>query len=98
MPLARNSARSAGRGPMKKAWRTMRTVVLWIVSAIPFVGVTYFLFLLGFFKDTRRNDWPSRAFFRNILRLAGAKFEVRRSPGFDPSKTSIFICNHVNIF
>ena len=32
------------------------------------------------------------------LRLAGAKFEVKRSPGFDPEKTSIFISNHVNIF
>jgi 1-acyl-sn-glycerol-3-phosphate acyltransferase len=83
---------------MKKAWLTMRTVVLWIVSGIHFVGVTSFLILMGIFIDPRRNDWPSRAFFRNILRLAGAKFEVRRSPGFDPSKTSIFICNHVNIF
>jgi 1-acyl-sn-glycerol-3-phosphate acyltransferase len=23
---------------------------------------------------------------------------VRRSPGFDPKRTSIFVCNHVNIF
>jgi 1-acyl-sn-glycerol-3-phosphate acyltransferase len=26
------------------------------------------------------------------------KFEVRRSPGFDPTRTSLFISNHVNIF
>jgi 1-acyl-sn-glycerol-3-phosphate acyltransferase len=30
--------------------------------------------------------------------LAGARFEVKRSPGFDPARTSIFICNHVNLF
>ena len=48
--------------------------------------------------DPRKNDWPQRAFFRNILRLAGARFDVVRAPGFDPHRTSIFICNHVNIF
>ena len=48
--------------------------------------------------DPRRNDRPQRVFFRNILRIAGVRFEVRRSPGFDPTRTSIFICNHVNIF
>ena len=40
--------------------------------------------ILGLFVDRRKNDWPQRAFFRNILRLAGVKFEVRRSSGFDP--------------
>ena len=43
-----------------------------------------FSLLLGIFVDPRKNDWPQRVFFRNILRLAGVKFEVRRSPGFDP--------------
>ncbi len=38
-------------------------------------------------------------FFRNILRLAGARFEVKRAPGFDPDADRlIFICNHVNLF
>jgi len=83
---------------MRKAWLTVRTAVLWIASGIHFAVVTTFLILLGIFVNPRHNDWPSRAFFRNILRLAGVKFEVRPSPGFDASKTSIFICNHVNIF
>ncbi len=52
----------------------------------------------GLCVDRRKYDWINRAFFRNILRLAGVRFEVRRAPGFDPSPTSIFICNHVNIF
>jgi 1-acyl-sn-glycerol-3-phosphate acyltransferase len=56
------------------------------------------LVVLGIFIDPRRNDWPQRVFFRNILRLAGARFEVKRAPGFDPVTTSIFICNHVNLF
>ena len=60
--------------------------------------VCAFLVLLGIFVDPRKNDWPQRLFFRNILRLAGVKFEVRRAPGFDPARTSIFVCNHVNIF
>jgi 1-acyl-sn-glycerol-3-phosphate acyltransferase len=83
---------------MKKAWLSLRSVVLWIVSGIHFAVVTTFLVLLGTVIDPRKNDWSSRVFFRNVLRLAGVKFEVRRSPGFDPTKTSIFICNHVNIF
>jgi 1-acyl-sn-glycerol-3-phosphate acyltransferase len=83
---------------MKKAWLALRAVVLWTISGIHFAVTTTFLIALGILIDPRRNDGPSRAFFRNILRLAGVKFEVRRSPDFDPSKTSIFICNHVNIF
>jgi 1-acyl-sn-glycerol-3-phosphate acyltransferase len=56
------------------------------------------LVLLGAVVDPRKNDWPQRAFFRNILRLAGAGFEVRRVPGFDATRTSIFVSNHVNLF
>jgi 1-acyl-sn-glycerol-3-phosphate acyltransferase len=83
---------------MRKAYLTARSLLLWAVSGIHFAIVCTFLVILGIFVDPRKNDWPQRAFFRNILRLAGAKFEVRRSPGFDPKRTSIFVCNHVNIF
>jgi 1-acyl-sn-glycerol-3-phosphate acyltransferase len=76
----------------------VRSAVLWVVSGIHFAVVCTFLVVLGIFVDPRKNDWPQRVFFRNILRLAGAKFEVKRAPGFDPAKTSIFISNHVNIF
>ena len=72
--------------------------MLWAISGIHFAVVCMFLIVLALFIDPRKNDWPQRLFFRNILRLAGAKFEVRRAPGFDPKRTSIFICNHVNIF
>ena len=83
---------------MKKAYLVVRSAFLWAASGIHFAVVCTFLVFLGIFIDPRKNDWPQRAFFRNILRVAGVKFEVRRSPGFDPRRTSIFICNHVNIF
>jgi len=83
---------------MRKAWLTARSLALWVVSGIHFAVVCTFLVVLGIFVDPRKNDWPQRIFFRNILRLAGAKFEVKRSPGFDPARASIFICNHVNLF
>ena len=83
---------------MKKSWITFRSIVLWALSGIHFAMVCTFLIILAVFVDPRKNDWPQRAFFRNILRFAGVGFEVRRSPGFDPGRTSIFICNHVNIF
>jgi 1-acyl-sn-glycerol-3-phosphate acyltransferase len=83
---------------MRKAYLTARSLFLWAVSGIHFGLVCTFLVVLGIFVDPRKNDWPQRFFFRNILRLAGAKFEVRHAPGFDPVRTSIFVSNHINIF
>ncbi|MGH9863249.1 MAG: lysophospholipid acyltransferase family protein [Candidatus Acidiferrales bacterium] len=83
---------------MKKTYLALRCLVLWVISALHFFPVCTFLVLLGLVIDPRKNDWPQRVFFRNIIRLAGAGFQVRRAPGFDPQRTSIFICNHVNLF
>ncbi len=83
---------------MRKAWLTARSIVLWVLSGLHFFIVCTLLVLIAVFIDPRKNDWPQRVFFRNILRIAGVRFEVKRSPGFDPQKTSILICNHVNIF
>ncbi len=83
---------------MKNFYLTVRAAILWAISGIHFVVLCLFLMLLAVFVDPRKNDWPQRLFFRNILRLIGVKIEVRRSPGFDPTRTSIFISNHVNIF
>ena len=98
LPVARNSSRRAGRDRMRKAWLTVRSILLWTISGIHFAVVCIFLIVLAAFVDPRKNDWPQRLFFRNILRLAGVRFEVQRAPGFDPERTCIFICNHVNIF
>jgi 1-acyl-sn-glycerol-3-phosphate acyltransferase len=83
---------------MRKAYLTARSAILWVVSGIHFAVVCTFLIVLAIFVDPRKNDSPQRIFFRNIVRLAGAGFEVRRSAGFDPDRTSLFICNHVNLF
>lgn len=83
---------------MKNAWRAFRSIIRWIASGIHFAVVGTFLIALAIFIDPRRNDWPQRLFFRNILRIVGARLEVRRAPDFDPARTYIFICNHVNIF
>ncbi len=84
--------------PLRKAWRIVRSAFLWAVSVLHFFPICSALVLLGAFVDPRKNDWPQRFFFRNILRFAGVGFSVRRSPGFDPKRTSLFICNHVNLF
>jgi 1-acyl-sn-glycerol-3-phosphate acyltransferase len=83
---------------MRKAWLAVRSVVLWTINGIHFAVVCTFLICLAVIIDPRKNDWPQRLFFRNVLRLAGVKFEVKRSPRFDSEKTSIFVSNHVNIF
>jgi 1-acyl-sn-glycerol-3-phosphate acyltransferase len=83
---------------MKRAWLATRSLALWAVSGVHFAIVCSLLVALGAVVDPRKNDRPQRWFFRNILRLAGTKFEVRRAPGFDAENTSIFISNHVNLF
>jgi 1-acyl-sn-glycerol-3-phosphate acyltransferase len=83
---------------MRRAYLTVRSVILWAISGIHFAVVCIFLIFLGVFVDPRKNDLPQRVFFRNILRLAGARLEIQRSPGFDPNRTCLFICNHVNLF
>jgi 1-acyl-sn-glycerol-3-phosphate acyltransferase len=83
---------------MRKAYLTVRALILWAVSGIHFAVVCIFLILLAIVIDPRKNDWPQRLFFRNILRLIGVQFEVHCAPGFDPTRTSIFVSNHVNIF
>ncbi|PYV44036.1 MAG: hypothetical protein DMG06_08080 [Acidobacteria bacterium] len=83
---------------LRGIYLVIRSAFLWFISIIHFFTVCTFLVLLGMFVDTRRNDWPQRLFFRNILRLAGVKFEVKYAPGFDRKRTSMFISNHVNLF
>lgn len=83
---------------MRKAWLTARSAVLWAASGIHFAIVGTAIILFGLCVNRRKFDWVNRHVFRNILRIAGVRFEVRRAPGFDPARTSLFICNHVNIF
>ena len=83
---------------MRKLYLVIRSVVLWIASILHFFPACSLLVLLGIFVDPRKNDRPQRILFRNVLRVAGVGFEVRCAPGFDPTRASIFVCNHVNLF
>ncbi|MFZ0213851.1 MAG: lysophospholipid acyltransferase family protein [Candidatus Acidiferrales bacterium] len=83
---------------MKSAYLKARSAVLWAASGLHFFVLCTLLVVLGTLIDPRKNDRPQRIFFRNILRVAGVKFEVCCSPGFDTRRTSLFVCNHVNIF
>jgi len=83
---------------MKKLYWLIRCAIFWFVSVLHFFPGALVLLFLAIFLDPRKHDWPQRFFARNVLRLAGARFRVHCAPGFDPKRTSIFVCNHVNIF
>jgi len=83
---------------MKRTYLALRSAFLWILSVLHFFIAAPTLVLLGIFLDPRKHDWLQRAFCRRIAFLSGARVEVRRSPGFDPQRTSFFMVNHVNLF
>ncbi len=83
---------------MKRIFLVLRSAVLWTVSCFHFFVTAPTLVLFGAFLDPRKHDWLQRSFCRRIAYLSGVKFDVRRSPGFDPKRTSFFMVNHVNLF
>jgi 1-acyl-sn-glycerol-3-phosphate acyltransferase len=83
---------------MKRAWYVLRSAFLWTVSLLHFAVAVPILIVLAVFLDPKKHDWLQRTFCRRIIFFSGAKIKVVRSPGFDPQKTSFFICNHVNLF
>ena len=76
----------------------IRSAFRWILAGAFFFTVCPALILLGIFVDPRKNDAPQRWLSRTVVRLAGARVEVRRSPGFDPHRVCFFVSNHVNLF
>ena len=92
-----SSARDRGpAGVRPYLW--MRTVFRWALAGGFFFSVCPVLILLGIFVDPRRNDAPQRWLCRNVVRLAGARVEVRRRAGFDPNRVCFLVSNHVNLF
>jgi 1-acyl-sn-glycerol-3-phosphate acyltransferase len=83
---------------MKRAWYVLRSAFLWTVSLLHFAMAVPLLIVLAIFLDPKKHDWLQRTFCRRIIFFSGAKIKVVRSLGFDPQKTSFFICNHVNLF
>jgi 1-acyl-sn-glycerol-3-phosphate acyltransferase len=76
----------------------LRSLFFWAVSVLHFFPIGVLVVLLGALFGPRRLDPLVRVFFRNVVRCTGARFEVQRSPGFDPERLSFFVCNHVDIF
>ena len=83
---------------MKGAWLTVRSALLWVVSGIHFFVLAPVLVFLAILVDTRKHDWLQRGFCHRVMFFSGAKLEVRFAPGFDRSRTSFFVVNHVNLF
>jgi 1-acyl-sn-glycerol-3-phosphate acyltransferase len=88
----------SAEAPLRKAFLVIRSLLRWIAAGGFFFIVCPLLILLAVFVDPRHNDWPQRWMSRTVVRFAGVRLEVRRSPGFDPGRTSFLVCNHVNLF
>jgi 1-acyl-sn-glycerol-3-phosphate acyltransferase len=91
-------AEEAASIPPPSFRESARSLLLWAMSGGFFFTVVPFLILLGIFVDPRKNDAPQRWMSRMVARLAGARVEVRQSPGFDAHRTCFLISNHVNLF
>jgi 1-acyl-sn-glycerol-3-phosphate acyltransferase len=95
---AADAAERRSETPLRHGYLAVRSVLRWFACVTLFFTVCPVLILIGIFIDPRKNDWPQRALFRNVVRFAGAQLEVRRSPGFDPARTCFLVSNHVNMF
>jgi 1-acyl-sn-glycerol-3-phosphate acyltransferase len=82
---------------VNRAWLVVRSVAVWTIGLVHFaLGCS--LFAIGtFFIDPVRYDGAMRAFSRNIFRLAGVGFRVVRAAGFDATRTSLFVANHIDL-
>ena len=85
-------------GPPQGLWSTLGSLARWAACGSFFFFFCPLLILLGVFIDPRKNDAPQRWLSRNVVRLAGARVEVKCAPGFDPRRTCFFFSNHVNLF
>jgi 1-acyl-sn-glycerol-3-phosphate acyltransferase len=83
---------------MNRIYLILRSAFLWLISWAHFIIGTIVLLIVAVLVDPRKSDPLQRLFARNIVRLAGVRLRVRKSPHFDPQRTSIFISNHVNLF
>jgi len=93
-----NGETAAEPAGLRGAYQRARSVARWTIAGVYFFTFCPLLVLLSMVRDPRKHDAPQRWLSRNIVRLAGARVEVRRSPGFDPQRTCFLISNHVNLF
>jgi 1-acyl-sn-glycerol-3-phosphate acyltransferase len=82
---------------VNRVWLVVRSVVVWTIGLVHFgIGCSLFT-LASYFVDPVRYDRAMRIFSRNIFRLAGVGFRVERAPGFDATRASLFVANHINL-
>ena len=82
---------------MTRPWEVVRSMFLWSVSWLHFLMVVPVLIALAAVLDSKKHDWLQRGLCRRITFLSGAKVVARKSAGFDESRTSFFMVNHVNL-
>src|SRR5215831_3080530 len=83
---------------MKRLWEILLSVILWGLSWLHFLIVVPVLVVLGIFLDPRKHDYLQRGLCRRIAFFSGANVVVKEDPGFDRTRTSFFMSNHVNLF
>lgn len=83
---------------MRNFYIALRSVFRWTICVLFFFPACSLLVLMGALIDPRVNDKPQRWLFRNVLRLAGVKFEVKYATGFDRARTCLLVCNHIDIW
>lgn len=83
---------------MKTTYLIIRSVVLWILSWINLIFGVTLMIIAGTILGQRRTNFLLRFLAKSVCFFAGVKVERRISPGFDISRTSFLVCNHVNVF
>ncbi len=83
---------------MKRIWEILRSLFLWGLSWLHFLFVVPVLIGLAVVLDPRKHDYLQRGLCRRIAFFSGAKVVLKEDPGFDRTRTSFFMVNHVNLF
>jgi 1-acyl-sn-glycerol-3-phosphate acyltransferase len=82
---------------MRRLWHVARSLLLWTASWLHFLIAVPILIVLAIFLDPHQHDWLQRGLCRRIAFFSGAKVVAEMSPGFDTTRTCIFMVNHVNL-
>jgi 1-acyl-sn-glycerol-3-phosphate acyltransferase len=86
------------RTPARGFLTNVRSFYHWMICGAYFFLVCPWLVIRATLVNPRKHDRAQRRFTRHLTHLAGARIAVRMAPGFDPTRTSFFIANHVNLF
>jgi 1-acyl-sn-glycerol-3-phosphate acyltransferase len=82
---------------MKRLWEILRSLLFWTASWLHFLIAVPILLVLALLIDPHQHDWLQRGLCRRIAFFSGAKVVAEKSPGFDATRTCIFMVNHVNL-